>query len=109
MQSSTEQWEMHFALTSAAVHEFGLIAHLHGEQISINVIAVTQACCEHVLQSSTEQWEMQSALTSAAVHECWVAAHLYGEQISIGVIAVTQTAVSLFCGAALNSGKCILP
>ena len=40
---------MHSALTSAAVHECWVDAHLYGEQISIGVIAVTQTCCEHVL------------------------------------------------------------
>ena len=48
---------MHFAQTSAAVHNCWLTAHLNEEQISIGVIAVTQACCEPVLQSSTEQWK----------------------------------------------------
>ncbi len=49
LQSTTEQWGMYFALTSAAVQFCGLTAHLYGEQISIGVIAVTQACCEPVL------------------------------------------------------------
>jgi len=42
LQSSTEQCKMHFAQTSAAVH----FCRLYEEQISIGVIAVTQACCE---------------------------------------------------------------
>ena len=81
---------MHFALPSAAVHLSWFTAHLYEEQISIGVIAVTQACCEPVLQSSTEQWGMHLALPSAAVHLSWFFAHLYEEQVSIGVIAVTQ-------------------
>ena len=59
---------MHFALPSAAVHLSWFFAHLYEEQISIGVIAVTQACCEPDFQSSTEQWEMHVALLSAAVH-----------------------------------------
>ena len=50
------------------------------------------------------------AHTSITVHFCWLTACLYEDQISIGVIAVTHNpAVSLFCLAALNSGKCICP
>ena len=77
-------------MPSAAVHLSWFTAQLYEEQISIGVIAVTQACCEPVLQSSTEQWGMHFALPSAAVHLSWFTAHLYEEQISIGVIAVTQ-------------------
>ena len=54
LQSSTEQWGMHFAQISAAVHSSWLTAHLYEEEISTGVIAKTQACCELVLQSSTE-------------------------------------------------------
>ena len=79
-----------FCLAHAAVHLSWFFAHLYDEQISIGVIAVTQACCEPVLQSNTEQWGMHFALPSAAVHLSWFTAHLYEEQISIGVIAVTQ-------------------
>jgi len=42
LQSSTEQWEMYFALTRFAVNCYWLIAHLHEEQIFIGVIAVTE-------------------------------------------------------------------
>ncbi len=68
LQSSTEQWGMHFAQTSVAVHLSWPTAHLYEEQISIGAIAVTQACCEPVLQSTSDQWEMHFALISAAVH-----------------------------------------
>ena len=59
---------MHFALISAAVHFFWITALLCEEQMSIGVIAVTQACCEPVLQSNTEQWGMRFTLVTAAVH-----------------------------------------
>ncbi len=99
-----------FALTSAAVHECWVTAHLYGEQISIGVIAVTKTCCEPVLQSSTEQWELHFALTRHAVHWCCLTANLYEQQTSIFGVAVAQKpAVSLFCRAALNSGECNLP
>ena len=91
MQSSTEQWQMYFAQTSAAVHWWWLTAHLYEEQICIGVIALTQACYEPVFQSSTEQWEMHFAQTSAALHFCWLTAHLYEQQISIDLIAVAQS------------------
>ncbi len=68
LQSSTEQWGMHSAQTSAAVHFSWPTAHLHEKQVFTGVTALTQACCESVLQSSTEQWEMHFALISAAVH-----------------------------------------
>ncbi len=55
LQSYTEQWEVHFALISAAVQWCWVTAHLYEQQISIGVIAVTQACCEPVLQSNTGQ------------------------------------------------------
>jgi len=67
LQSSTEQWGMHFALSSVAEHWCWVTAHLYEEQISIGVIAVTQACCELSLHSSTEQWGMHFALSSAAL------------------------------------------
>jgi len=70
LQSSTEQWGMHVALTSAAVHWCWSKAHLYEEQIFSSVIAMIQACCQPVLQSSTEQWELHLALTSAAVRWC---------------------------------------
>ncbi len=76
LQSTTEQWGMHFALISAAVLLSWLTAHLYEEQISTGAIAMTQACCEPVLQSSTEQWGMYFAQTSAAVHLSWLTAHL---------------------------------
>ena len=44
LQSSTEQWGRHFALTSAAVHWSCITAHLYEEQISIGVSALAQAC-----------------------------------------------------------------
>jgi len=76
LQSSPEQWEVHFAQASAAVHFCWLTAHQKEEQISIGAVAVTQACCEPVLQSSPEQWEVHFAQASAAVHFCWLTAHL---------------------------------
>ena len=84
------QWELHFAQTSAAVHLSRLTAHLYEQQISIGLVAVTQACCEPVLQSNTEQWGLHFAQNSVAVHLSWLTAHLSEQQISIGVIAVTQ-------------------
>ena len=65
-QSSTEQQESCFALTSAAVLWRYISAHLCAEQISIDIFAVAQAYCEPVLQSSTEQGSY-FALTSALV------------------------------------------
>ena len=50
-----QQWQMHFALTSAALHFCCLTAHLYAEQIFTDVAAVTQTCCEPVLQSNTDQ------------------------------------------------------
>ncbi len=55
LQSSTEQWEMQFAMPSAAVHGYWATAHLYEQQISIGVIAATQTSCEPVLRRSTEQ------------------------------------------------------
>ena len=65
-------------------------AHLYEQQISIDAIAVTQACSEPVLQSNPEHWGLQFALTKVSEHWCCVTAHLYEPQVSIGVIAVTQ-------------------
>ena len=79
LQSTTEQWRMHFAFISAPVHLSLLFAHLYEEQISIGAVAVTQACCEPVLQSTTEQWRIHFAMISAAVHLSWLTAHLYEE------------------------------
>ena len=80
LQSTTEQWGMHFAHTSAALQFYWLTAQLHEEHNSIGVIAVAQACCEASLQSSTEQQGSYFALTRAAVHWSRITAHLYEEQ-----------------------------
>ena len=45
LQSSTEQWGLHFALTSAAVHWCCSTARLFEEETSKGVIAVAQASC----------------------------------------------------------------
>jgi len=98
LQSTTEQWGMHFVQTSAAVHLSWLTAPLNEEQTSIGVIAVKQASFEPFLQSSNEQWGMHSAQTNAVVQLSWLTAPLYKEQISplneeqtsIGVVAVKQ-------------------
>jgi hypothetical protein len=87
LQSSTEQWGLHFALNRAAVHWCWVTAHLYEEQISLGVTAVLSACCGPVLQSSTAEWGLHFALTSAAVQWCCITAHLCEEQISIGVTA----------------------
>jgi len=41
LQSSNEQWGLHFALNSAAVHLCWVTANLYEEQNSIGVTAVT--------------------------------------------------------------------
>ena len=41
-------------------------SHLVEQQISLGVIAMTQACCEPVLQSSNEQWGMHFAPSTDA-------------------------------------------
>ena len=64
LQSSTEQWGMCFAQTSAAVHFCCLTANLYEEQISLGVIAVTQTCCEPGLQSSTQQGSLHTCMES---------------------------------------------
>ncbi len=80
LQRSTEHWGNHCAKFSAAVHwEFGT-AHLHEEQISIGVFALTQACCEPYFQSSSQQWGTHCANTSAALHWSCVTAYLCEEQ-----------------------------
>ena len=81
---------MQIALTSVAVHWCWVIAHLCEQQMSMGVIAVTQACKEPVLQSSTEQWDLHFALNLVAVLCCWVTAKLCEEHISISATAVTR-------------------
>ncbi len=98
-------------MTSAAVHWCCITAHLCEQQISIGVIAETQASCELGLQSSNEQWGSCLALTSAAVLWCCITAYLCEEQISIGLNAVI--AVSQFCcqlglqGSTEQWGSCL--
>ncbi len=70
LNSSNKQWEMQFAMDSAAVHCCQVIAHLYEEQIFIGVFAVTQGCCQPVFNSSSECLEMRFVLDSAAVHWC---------------------------------------
>ena len=67
VQSSTEQWEMHFALTSVAFHCWWVTAHLYEQQIFLGATAVKIGCCKPVLQSSTEQWVLHFAKISATV------------------------------------------
>jgi len=88
LQSSTEQWERFFALTSAAVHVVASL-QLYEEQVSIGVDAVAKAYCDPVLQRSTEQQGSCFVLTSAAVHVV-ASLQLYEEQVSIGVDAVAK-------------------
>ncbi len=76
-----EQWGMHSALISAAMHWSQVTAHLYEMRMFMGVFTVTQDCCQPVLHSSTEQWGMHFALNSAAVHGCWVIAHLYEMQM----------------------------
>ena len=45
--STSEQWEMDFALTGAAVHEGWVGAQLHELQIFIGVFVETQGCFQH--------------------------------------------------------------
>ena len=40
LQNTTEQWEMHFAQTSAALHESRFTAHQYEERISKGLTAV---------------------------------------------------------------------
>ena len=68
LQSSTEQWGLHFAQGSAAVYWCWVSAELYEEQTFIGVIALAQACCEPFSQSRTEQWGLQFAQGSAAVY-----------------------------------------
>ena len=68
MQSSTEQWGSNYALTSAAVHLCCITVQLYEQQISIGVIARSQAWSEPDLHSSAAQWGACFALRSAAVH-----------------------------------------
>ena len=68
LQSSTEQWEQHFAQGSAAMPWCWVTAELYEEQTFIGVIAVAQACCKPFLQSSTELCGLHFAQGSAAVH-----------------------------------------
>ena len=56
LHSSIEQWGLHFAKSSVAVHWCWVTGLLYEEQIFIGVTAVTQGCCQPVLKSSTEQW-----------------------------------------------------
>jgi len=91
LQSSTDQWQVAFALGIAAVHWCGVTADLHDEQPPIGVIAVSQACSQPVLLSSTDQWEVTVALSIAAVHWCGVIADLHDQQPAVAVIAVSQT------------------
>ena len=55
LQSSTQQWGIHFAKTSTAEHWWWITAHMHEHQIFTAVFAMTQACCPPGLQSSTKQ------------------------------------------------------
>ena len=52
---------------------------------------------------------MYFAMNSAAVHWVFISADLYEQQILLVVTAVSEAAITLFCTAALSSGKCMLP
>ena len=70
LQSSTDQWGIHFALSKAAVYWFWVTALLYEQQIFIGLIAGTQDVHQPVLQSSSDKWGMHSALSSTAEHWC---------------------------------------
>ena len=98
LQSSTEQWGLHIALTSAGVLWCCIIAHLYEQQICVGVIAVdTVPATSPFCRSALKQCGSYFVLNSAAVHWSCITARLCEEQISIGVIAVdTVPAMSLF-------------
>jgi len=109
LHSSTEQWGLNFAKTSAALQWWWVSAHLYAEQICTGVSALVQACCQPGLQSSPEQWGVRFGKFSAALQWWWVSAHLYAEQICLGVSALLQACCQPGLRAALSSGECILP
>jgi len=90
LHSSTEQWGLNFAKTSAALQWWWVSAHLYAEHICTGVSALVQACCQPGLQSSPEQWGVRFGKTSAALQCWWVSAHLYAEQICTGVSALVS-------------------
>ena len=69
LQSSTEQWEMHFALNSVAVH--WVTGHLYKQQIFKGVIAATQACCQLVLHSSIGSCKGCNGMQHRPLHTSW--------------------------------------
>ena len=89
MQSSTEQWELRVALSSAVVQMCRLIAHLQEQQGFTGVFAGKQHC-QLFLHSNMEQWGVHVALSSATVHWCQVTAHLSEQQIFTCVYALLQ-------------------
>ncbi len=50
LQSITEQWGLHLARTSAAVHWFWVTAQLYQQQVFNSVTVLTQGCCEPVAE-----------------------------------------------------------
>jgi len=83
LQSSSEQWALHFAMDSAAVHwwrvtehpsekgsahQWRISAHLHQELKVASETELTQGCCQDALQSNSTPTIISSVLRRGAVH-----------------------------------------
>ena len=72
------------------MHLCSITAHLHEEQISVDVLAVTQCLLSAWIAEQHRTVGSYFALTSAIMHWCCITAHFYEQQSSIGVFALTQ-------------------
>ena len=75
LQSSSEQWGLHFALNSVAVFGCWVAAQLYEQRIFIGAIAVKQGYCEPLLHSSTERGEcipepVLQCIGDGSLHSC---------------------------------------
>ena len=103
LQSTAEQWEMHFAQISAAVQWLWCIQHLYEDAISI--IAVTEDCCEQTRLTSASVTEQQGCRQHAHRGHLWCCSddllqrHVQLQNL-IGVNAATDKADLSFCDRA---------
>ena len=69
LQSSTDQWALHFSLNNVAVHWWRVTAHVYEEQISMSVLAVIQPCCKpghHTADGADFKWSAASNVIAGA-------------------------------------------
>ena len=117
LQSSTEQWGLQFALSTAAVQFCWVSAHLNEMHFTIGAIAVKHcllACCSVVLCKTGSQQPCATAVTPMKIcssHMCAVMQHqctaalVKAEQLACCSVLLCKTGLQQPCATAVTPMK----